>query len=217
MFVSNFMSKPARTVGPETLVSEAREIMAAENFRHLPVTDNDGLLLGIITDRDIRSALPSALINEGEKNEYLKRFATLKIRRIMTEVVTSLSSEATLDDALILFGENKVGALPVVDEENHLVGILAVRDLLKAYKELFGLGQRGSSLIAVRDDGKPKPLTRLTEVLEARQMPFTRLIRTDSDDQGHLIYVRVHTYNLSALYHALAEAGFEPVAPLLPT
>jgi len=215
MFVSNFMSSPVKTVGPETLVSEAREIMTAGKFRHLPVTDNNDLLLGIITDRDIRSALPSALMGENKKSEDLPGIATLPVSRIMTKVVTSLSVESTLDDALILFGENKVGALPVIDEENRLVGILAVRDLLKAYKELFGLGERGSSLIAVRDDNKPKPLTRLTEVLEARQVPFTRLIRTDTDEGGNLIYIRVHTYNLSAIHHALAEAGFEPIAPIL--
>lgn len=212
MFVSNFMSYPVRTVAPETLVPEAREIMTAASCRHLPVVDDNDLLLGIITDRDIRSALPSMMI-AGEETEYLDSYATLPVSLIMTEVVTRLAVEATLDDALILFEENKVGALPVVDEDNRIVGILAVNDLLKAYKELFGLGVRGSSLIVVKDDGRPRPLTRLTELLEAREVPFTRLIRTGEESGDTLIYIRIHTYKLSAIHHALAEAGFEAVAP----
>ncbi len=212
MFVSNFMSYPVRTVGPETLVPEAREIMTAASCRHLPVVDDDDLLLGIITDRDIRSALPSMMIS-GEETEYLDSYTTLPVSLIMTEVLTRLAVEATLDDALILFEENKVGALPVVDEDNRIVGILAINDLLKAYKELFGLGVRGSSLIVVKDDGRPRPLTRLTELLEAREVPFTRLIRTGEENGDTLIYIRIHTYKLSALHHALAEAGFEAVAP----
>lgn len=213
MFVSNFMSHPVRTAGPETPVSEAREIMAAASCRHLPIVDEGGRLLGIITDRDIRSALPSAVVDQRKIAESLHRFATLPVKRIMTEVVTRLSVEATLDDALILFEENKVGALPVLDDDERLVGILALNDLLKAYKRLFGLGLRGSSLIVVKDDGKPHPLTRLTELLEAREVPFTRLIRTGDNDRDNLIYVRIHTYKLSAIYQALAEAGFEAVAP----
>ncbi|MDF1577826.1 MAG: CBS domain-containing protein [Desulfurivibrionaceae bacterium] len=213
MFVSNFMSYPVRTVGPDTLVPEARKIMSAASCRHLPVVDESKLLLGIITDRDIRSALPSKVVDQGEMTECLHRFETLPVKRIMTETVTCLTVEATLDDALILFEEHKVGALPVLDADNRIVGILALNDLLKAYKKLFGLGVRGSSLIVVKDNGKPHPLTRLTEILEAREVPFTRLIRTGDNDRDTLIYIRIHTHKLHAIYHALAEAGFETVAP----
>jgi acetoin utilization protein AcuB len=213
MFVSNFMSYPVKTVTPTTLVPEARKIMAAGSCRHLPVVDGQNLLLGIITDRDIRSALPPVMMVEEERSEYLQRFEILPVSRIMTEVVTSLSVEATLDDALILFEGHKVGALPVVDGDNRLVGILAVNDLLKAYKQLFGLGVRGSSLIVVKDDGKPRALSRLVEILEAGNVPFTRLIRTNDNAPGNLIYIRIHTYKLSAINHALADAGFESIAP----
>jgi acetoin utilization protein AcuB len=216
MFVSNFMSSPVRTVTPATLLPAAREIMTAGSCRHLPVVDERHMLLGIITDRDLRSSLPSLLLTEAEREEYLQRFATLPVGRIMTAIVTKLSLKATLDDALILFEERKVGALPVVNEANQLMGILAVNDLLKAYKQLFGLGVRGSSLLVVRDDGQPRVLTRLTELLETKQVPFTRLIRTGGPGQNseeNLIYVRVHTYNLRGIHQALAAAGFETVIP----
>jgi acetoin utilization protein AcuB len=216
MFVSNFMSAPVRTVTPATLLTEAREIMNTGSFRHLPVVDERNILRGIITDRDLRSAMPSRLMTEPEREEYRHRFAILTVGQIMTAIVTKLPDKATLDDALILFEERKVGALPVVNEANRIVGILAVNDLLKAYKQLFGLGVRGSSLLVVRDDGRPRVLTRLTELLETKAVPFTRLIRTGGPGQNsdeNLIYVRVHTYNLSGIHQALAAAGFETVIP----
>ncbi|MCK4838843.1 MAG: CBS domain-containing protein, partial [Desulfobulbaceae bacterium] len=73
MFISSFMSAPAKTVTPGTLLPEAREIMVSGSFRHLPVVDGKDILLGIITDRDIRSAFPSEVMDERERGEYLQR------------------------------------------------------------------------------------------------------------------------------------------------
>lgn len=214
MFVATFMTAPARTVTPATLLPQARELMSGGNFRHLPVVDDCGRLVGIVTDRDLRSAFPAGMLDEEERDEYLQRFARTEVRAIMTAAVASLPAQATLDDALLLFDRTRVGGLPVVDGEGKVVGILSVRDLLTAYRQLFGLGVKGSTLIGVADDGDPRILTRLTGALEAGHVPFTRLIRTgDLGGQGGVIYVRVHTHNLSSVNNALAGAGLKTVTP----
>jgi acetoin utilization protein AcuB len=214
MFIANFMTAPARTVTPETLLTEARELMTAGNFRHLPVVDEAGCLVGIITDRDLRSAFPAGVLDQEEREKYLQRYVKTTVLAIMSEAVTCLPVQATLDDALLLFDRTRVGALPVVDNGRKLVGILSVRDLLTAYRQLFGLGEKGSTLIGVADDGDPRLLTRLTETLEAANIPFTRLIRTgELGGQGAVIYVRVHTHNLNNVHNTLAGAGFKTLAP----
>jgi acetoin utilization protein AcuB len=214
MFIATFMTAPARTVSPDALLSEARELMSTGNFRHLPVVDEEKRLVGIITDRDLRSATPTGILDEQEKGAYLKRFARTTVRAIMTEAVASLTAEATLDDALLLFDRTRVGALPVVDGGHKVIGIISVRDLLTAYRQLFGLGEKGSALIGVVDNADPTMLTRLTGVLEAGHVPFTRLIRTgDLGGHGAVIYVRVHTHNLNGVHNALTAAGFQTVAP----
>jgi acetoin utilization protein AcuB len=170
----------------------------------------------MLTDRDLRSAYPSVLMDEQERGKYLSRFKGMKLGEIMTEAVARLSPQSTLDDALLLFDQAKVGALPVVDAEQRVVGIFSVRDLLAAYKQLFGLGEKGSALIAVKDDGKPHPLSRLTAALEERNVPFSRLIRdvrSGSDTGLGLIYIRIHTHNISGVHTALASVGFDTVAP----
>jgi len=214
MFIANFMTAPAQTVSPETLLPVARELMTTGKFRHLPVVDADGRLVGIITDRDLRSAMPTGIMDEQETGAFQKRFARVTVLAAMSEVVASLPLESTLDDALLLFDRTRVGALPVVDTAHKVVGILSVRDLLTAYRQLFGLGEKGSTLIEVADDGDPNILTRLTKALESGRVPFTRLIRTgELAGQGSLIYVRVHTHNLNGVHNTLAGAGFRTVSP----
>lgn len=214
MFIATYMTAPPRTVRPDTLLTEARELMLTGKFRHLPVVDEEGRLAGIITDRDLRSAMPVGALDDQEADAYRKRFARATVEAIMTEAVSTLPLEATLDDALLLFDRTRVGALPVVDKARKVVGILSIRDLLTAYRQLFGLGEKGSTLIGIADNGEPNILTRLTGVLEAGRIPFTRLIRTgELAGEGALIYVRVHTHNLNGVHNALAKAGFRTVAP----
>jgi acetoin utilization protein AcuB len=67
-----------------------------------------------------------------------------------------LTPESTLDDALLLFDRDRMGALPVLDD-GRVVGIFSSRDLLAAYKELFGVGEKGSVLLAIEDDGHGRP------------------------------------------------------------
>lgn len=216
MFVTSYMSKTVTTVTPDVSLAQVKDKLSEGNFRHLPVVDNAGKLIGILTDRDLRSAYPSAMMNEKERVNYLSRFKEMKVSGIMTAAVTRLTLTSTLDDALLLFDLAKVGALPVVDDEQKVVGILSVRDLLSAYKQLFGLGEKGSALIAVEDDGKPRPLTRLTAALENKNIPFSRLIRdtrSESNRGAHLIYIRVHTHNIRGVHTALAAVGFRTVTP----
>jgi len=136
----------------------------------------------------------------------------------MTRKPVSLGPGATLDDALFLLDRHNVGAIPVVDEKGRLTGVFSIRDLMKAYKELFGLGERGSALIEVEDDGQPQILTRIVQALESGNIPFTRLVRTaagESRTAKRAIYLRVHTYNVHGVHEILREAGLRVSVPTL--
>ena len=217
MFIADHMSSPPVTVKPDVPIPKVRRILQSHNFRHLPVVDENGQLLGIVTDRDIRSSYPSTvLISEKERKDCLKKLETTPVKAIMSESIATLTPFSTLDDALLLLDKSGVGALPVLDEHQHVIGILSIRDLMKAYKKLFGLGEHGSAMVVVEDDGKGKPLTRIVHVLEEHDIRFTRLIRTsegEEEDSPGKIYLRVHTYNISAVHNALKEAGFTTAIP----
>jgi hypothetical protein len=107
--------------------------------------------------------------------------------------------------------------LPVVDEAKHVLGIFSIRDLIKAYTKLYGIGELGSIVIALQHDGQPKPLSRLAHVLEEHDIRFSRLICSTAFEKGcgEIIYLRVHTYNINAVYLILRKAGFKTYEPLL--
>ena len=216
MYIRNHMSPEPTSIGPDATIAEARAILAPRTFRHLPVVDSDRRLVGMLTDRDLRSALPSSVLSPEAREAHLAVLDAQPVRAIMSTTLSSLHLDSTLDDALYLFERQRVGALPVLDHEERLVGIFSDRDLLRAYKNLFGLGERGSCLVVVEDDGQPRPLTRIVQALEEYNINFTRLLRpiTRPDSfSAALIYLRVNTFNITAVHRALSEAGFTPTLP----
>ena len=130
MRVREWMSLLPTTVGPETSVSEARELMRRKVIRHLLVTEGERLV-GIITDRDIRLNLPSPATSLSvlEINYLL---AKLTVGDVMTKAVITVEPERPIEDAARLILEHRIGALPVM-EDGRLVGILTETDLLRAF------------------------------------------------------------------------------------
>jgi acetoin utilization protein AcuB len=203
------MAKEPLTASPDMKLPEARRLLNLNRFRHLPVVDGQGQLLGMITDRDLRSAYPSSVLSEGERIAAYERIKNTTVADIMSVDCIGLNPQSTLDDALLLLDRMKVGALPVLDE-GQVVGIFSSRDLLTAYKELFGVGEKGSVLLGIEDDGEKGLLTRIVNLLEQHDIPFTRLLRFQDIENGNRIYLRLNTYKTASVINLLREAGIHP-------
>lgn len=209
MYVRYYMTLSPITVAPDKSIAEAKALLERHHFRHLPVVDGDGCLLGMVTDRDIRSAFPSTIQAAGDRQQIMDRVLRMPVGDIMSANNMVLSTASTLDDALLLFEKRSVGALPVLDEKGRVAGILSFNDLLKAWRSLFGLGEKGSVLLAIEAGLGPRSLSGLVQVLEELGVPFTRLIRTDGAGQvPAMIYLRLNTFNLRAVHKAVEKAGF---------
>ena len=78
MFVSRSMSRKVATVDKETGLIEAWNMMRKQKIRHLPVVDDANHLLGMITDRDVRSALPYDLAKSGADPQKVEEYAHLQ-------------------------------------------------------------------------------------------------------------------------------------------
>ena len=103
--------------------------MFENRFRQLPIVD-DNELVGIITDRDIRSFLSSTLMGS---QQAIEKTLSTKVREIMTDHPLILSPDDDLEDAVELLIEEKVGGIPVVDKAEGLVGIVTYVDVLKCF------------------------------------------------------------------------------------
>jgi len=134
MMVRELMSGGVITVGRRTPVVEARDLMARERIRHLPVTDGGGAVLGIITDRDIRLSLPSqaTTLSVWELNYLLTK---LTVDEVMNKPVITIGPDRPAREAARLMLDHKIGALPVLDE-SHLIGIITETDIVRAFVHL---------------------------------------------------------------------------------
>lgn len=131
MKVRDLMTEDPLSLEPEDTIQQAEELMEENRIRQLPVV-SDSELVGIITDRDIRSFLSGRLF--GSVKERQKAMNT-KIASVMTEKPVTLSPDDDLSDAVELLIEEKVGGIPVVDEEEVLVGIITQVDVLRCFLE----------------------------------------------------------------------------------
>ena len=146
MFVSRSMTIKVVTIQPDATVLEAQELMATHQIRHLPVIDGEDRLVGVVTDRDVRSVLPYDCYKNPDCTKAHEKVAGLKIKDIMTVEPLSISPSDTIQDALLLFQEKRIGAFPVVDDAGKLKGIISVRDLLRAFTNVLGIGEPGTLL-----------------------------------------------------------------------
>ena len=131
MRVRDVMTRSLITTSPETSVLDARAVMDKQRIRHLLVTDEDGELLGLVTDRDIRLNLPSpaTTLSVWEMNALLAR---LSVGEVMTRSVISVGPDRDVREAASIMLHHKIGALPV-RESGRLVGIVTETDLLRAF------------------------------------------------------------------------------------
>lgn len=127
MKVVDVMTKNPLTVSPSDTIGQADEMMFENRFRQLPVVEGNQLV-GIVTDRDIRSFLSGPLLSSPEDRE--TAFNT-KVREIMTSGPMTLSPDDDLEEAVQLLIDEKIGGVPVVDETEGLVGIVTYVDLLR--------------------------------------------------------------------------------------
>lgn len=208
MFVRDYMTRNPVTVTPDVVISVVRDLLRDKGFRHVPVIDENARLLGVVTDRDIRSAYPSLLVPEKERMAQLERMAQTPVKVIMSQNVVSLDCNATLDDALLLIDKKKVGAVPVINESGQVIGMFSIRDLMQAYSQLFGLAEKGSVLIILKNSEQADILSRILQTLESHNIVCTRLVRPIGS--AH-IYLRVQTFNVRSVLALLRQEGFEPV------
>ncbi|NOR24335.1 MAG: CBS domain-containing protein [Desulforhopalus sp.] len=208
MYISEYMTFDPITISSGIVLPEARRMLNEYHIRHLPVVDQERKLIGIVSDRDLRSAYPSSVTSRGEKNLAFEQVEKTTVADVMTTSCSTLSPDATLDDALIIFDRDKVGGIPVVSEENVILGIFSILDLTAAYRKLFGVVDEGSILVGVEDDDRDNILSEIVLLLEQNGIVLTRLIRLVEKNRVTKIFMRINSLQPVKVYKLLRSRGF---------
>jgi acetoin utilization protein AcuB len=145
MLVKERMTSPAMTVTADTSFQDALKLMRDQKFRRIPVVDQEGRLIGIVSERDLLHASPSPAtsLSVWEVNYLLWK---LKVADIMTHHVITIAQDAPIEDAANLMVTRKIGGLPVVDSACRVVGVITETDIFKAFAEMLGSGEKGVRL-----------------------------------------------------------------------
>ena len=128
MNVDAIMSRKPITVADDDKMGHAIRMLKDHGFKHLPVVDRAGKVVGVITDRDLKRASPSdaTLL---EVHELLYLLDQVRIAQLMTRAPVTVSATTPVADAARLMVDKHVGCLPVLDRDG-LVGIVTSTDLL---------------------------------------------------------------------------------------
>jgi acetoin utilization protein AcuB len=141
MLVKDWMSKEVITVKVNDTLQQAINLMMDHQISTLPVVE-DGKLVGIVTDRDVKRASPSSatLLDIQQALYHLSR---LEVGAIMTAHAITVRPDLTIEEVAEIMLERRISGLPIVDDKGEIKGIITKSDLFKAMLSLSGLVKRG--------------------------------------------------------------------------
>jgi len=209
MLVKNWMSKEVITVDANDSMQNAIYILQEQNIKILPVMDG-GNLAGIISDRDLKKASPSDATTL-DMHELLFLISKIKVRDLMKKPVYTAKPDDTVEEAAALLLEKKISGLPVVDENNRLVGIITRSDIFRVLISLSGLGKKGIQF-AIRIKDMPGIIKEVRELIhEYGGRTASILSSSDNAPDGYLnFYFRIYQIDrerLPSLLDKIREKG----------
>lgn len=134
MKARDWMTSDPKAVNDDDLVKTAVRLVVENRIRHLPVIRGDSLV-GIISDRDLKRAMPS-IVAGSTPEEYQLFMEETSVEQVMTKNPITCAPDTDLADLVREFCEHKVGAIPVVEGER-LVGIVTQTDMMQAFLEVL--------------------------------------------------------------------------------
>ena len=200
MMVKNWMSQPAITIDADTLVEDADRLAKRHEIHMLPVMQN-GRLAGIVTDRDMKGA--SALDISGKKNMGNRQpLLELEVKKIMTPNPVTVSYNCTLEEAVEKLLVHNISGLPVVNQQQKVIGVITKSDLFQLILILTGYGKKGI-LLAIEVQDQPGSLEAITDIIRDYGGRISSIFSThERADRGNRrLYIRVFNIDQPILLH----------------
>lgn len=210
MLVEEIMKTDVFTLSSDQTVQDVMDLFKEKRIRHAPIVD-DGKVVGIVTDRDLKDAVPSRFTVAPKGEPYKK-----KVAEIMTPNPVTTHPLDFVEEVAMIFYEQKIGCIPVVSNDE-LVGFLTETDLLYTFIELTGAHQPGSQ-IEVRVENRSGILYEVSKVFHEQNVNvLSVLVYPDRENNSNKILVfRVQTMNPLAIISDLKKEGFDVLWPSIP-
>jgi acetoin utilization protein AcuB len=215
LLVRDSMTREVVALSPQTTAAEALGLCRERRIRHLPVVEG-GRLVGIVSDRDLRSAAPA--LGDPDRASALER---MSISDVMTRDVVSARPDDPIEVAADRMRERRIGCLPVV-EGGELVGIITSSDVMEALVYLVGAHEPGSRLVVVMPD-RPGTLAGVAGIFGILGINIVSVVAgprqeasPDDSTEGRVAVFRVDTIDPSEAVDLLGRAGYSVLWPPTP-
>ncbi|MDC3415785.1 acetoin utilization AcuB family protein [Aquibacillus salsiterrae] len=207
MLVSDIMKKNLITLGPDSPIYVALELLHKHHIRHIPIVDESNQVIGIVSDRDVRDASPSIFASNQSKD------LDNAIKTIMSTPVVAIHPLDFVEEIASIFYEEEFACLPVV-QDNKLVGIVTEKDMLQTLIQLTGTHVQGSQ-IEIKVPDQIGMLPQVTKVVGQRRINITSVLvyPYTSDPKYRVIVFRVQTMNPLPIVNDLKDKGFDVLWP----
>lgn len=207
MFVSEFMTSRVISISSDETITRAARLMSTYQVRRLPVID-DGDLVGIIGEKAVREAWPSAASSLSSR-EIAGSLSEMTVKTMMNREVVTVTPDTTAETALAIAQENKVGALVVVDDKKKVLGIVTTNDFIhRILNPMLGKGKPGSR-IHIYDCSIPSQVALVTALLEKHGLEIVAIHMDDSVDRNTRdLIVQLDTDDPSEYICDLTDHGF---------
>lgn len=196
MKVGNWMEKKLITIDKETTIQDAVSLMKKHSIRHLPVLEGKRLV-GLVTDGDMRQIFVASLIEE------------LAIDDVMIKDPITVTVDTEIEEAAKIIYYNKIGALPVIDEGNEILGIITVADIMAAFIELMGVLQ-SSSRIDIVLGNNPEAFEEVSRIIGSKGGEIISVgMAPRSNADKSIYFFRLKKCDVVQIVQALEKAGYK--------
>jgi acetoin utilization protein AcuB len=193
MLVNDWMKSPVISIGSHESLQKAAGIMTQKKIGMLPVMD-EGKLVGIMTDRDLKRAAPSC-IEFLETKELIYRLAQVKIETVMTRNPITLLPDTTLEEAASILREHNISGCPVLDHAGELIGIITKNDIFDAFATVIGLPDRGLLLGFILED-RHGSIKEVTDVIRQFHCRLISILTTHQRAPIGYRFVHIRAFNV---------------------
>lgn len=184
MIVKDFMTKNPVYTNPKELISNIKNTMDREKISKMPVLDDAGRLVGVITKTDLKKTMPSeATTLDIYELSYL--ISKMTAEKVMKRNPITIQKDATIEEAAKLMAEKGISSVIVLDGEV-LSGILTKSDLFKAVVDMFGFKYSGVRA-SVEVDDRCGELARISAAIAEQNGKVVSAITADGSDAGKRI------------------------------
>ena len=206
MFVAKRMTPNPTTIESTTTIADASELMRKRKFRRLPVVDN-GRLVGIVTDRDLRTVAPSpaTTLSIFELNYLL---AKMQVKDIMHKDVITIPVDATIEEAALIMSTRHIGGLVVVGENGSVVGVITETDIFNSFVEIMGL-KEGKIRFTFKVSNQVGVLHEISGVFKDLGINISSLATYPVEDGAEMV-IRFNAQDTVELEKRLTEIGYPP-------